>query len=215
MSQLFHPRSNNLARASIVLGVLGVGALLFGFGFFQTTPYVTQVEVAKEQPIPFSHQHHVAGLGIDCRYCHHFVEKSATAGIPSQSVCMNCHNMIWSDSEMLAPVRNAFKSGSPIEWTKVHDLPDFVFFNHSIHVKKGIGCVSCHGRVDKMQLTSKEKSLQMGWCLECHRNPELFVRPRDQITSMDWKPTDQKTLGKQLVQEYHIQSKTDCSVCHR
>jgi hypothetical protein len=215
LSQLFHPRSNNFSRASIVLVMVFGGALLFALGAFQTTPYVTQVGVIREQPVPFSHQHHVAGLGIDCRYCHHYVEKSASAGIPSQSICMNCHSVMWNDSPMLAPIREAYKTGAPVEWSKVHDVPDFVYFNHSIHVKKGIGCASCHGQVDKMQLMYKENTLQMGWCLNCHRNPEQFVRPREEITSMDWKAPDQQKLGKQLVKDYHIQSKTDCYACHR
>jgi hypothetical protein len=215
LAQLFQRRFNTIARVSIVALPLLVGTVLLLLYRFQSSPYYTQVKVIRDQPIPFSHEHHVSGLGIDCRYCHHFVEKSATAGIPSTSICMNCHSVMWNDSPMLAPVRDSYKTGSPVEWSKVHDLPDFVYFNHSIHINKGVGCVSCHGRVDKMPLMWKNMKLQMQECLECHRNPEKFVRPRDKVTDMTWTAPDQIKLGRQLVKDYHIQSQTDCFVCHR
>jgi cytochrome c7-like protein len=178
---------------------------------------VTGVGVARAQPLMFSHKHHVADDGIDCRYCHTSVEDSAFAGIPSTDVCMNCHRQIWNESEMLAPVRESYRTGTPIVWNRVHDLPDFVYFDHSIHVAKGVGCETCHGRVDQMPLVWKVNTLQMEWCLECHRNPERHVRPRDQIVTMGWRPPngDQLTLGRRLVQEYRIERKTDCSTCHR
>src|SRR5262249_46164795 len=141
---------------------------------------------AREQPVPFSHRHHVGGIGLDCRYCHTTVEVSSFAGIPPTKTCMNCHSQIWTNSAMLEPVRESFRSGKSIEWNRVHHLAGFVYFDHSIHVKKGVGCVTCHGRVDQMPLTWQESSLQMEWCLGCHRNPERFVRPREQVFSMDW-----------------------------
>jgi hypothetical protein len=182
----------------------------------QRSPYVTQAEVARPQPIQFSHKHHVNALGIDCRYCHTSVEVSAFAGIPPTKTCMNCHFQIWADSPMLEPVRESYRTGQAIPWTRVHDLPDFAYFNHSIHVNKGIGCVTCHGRVDLMPLTWRQHSLNMEWCLECHREPERFVRPRQYVFSMTWQPEeDQIALGERLVQEYHIQKLTSCSVCHQ
>ncbi len=179
--------------------------------------YFTQVHIVREQPVPFSHKHHVAGLGIDCRYCHTTVETSGFAGIPPTKTCMNCHSSMWSDSPMLEPVRESFRADKSLEWTRVHDLPDYVYFDHSIHIKKGVGCATCHGRVDQMPLVSKEKTLHMKWCLECHRNPEKFVRPRDQVFNMSWQipASEQEKLGPQLVKEYNIQKRTDCSVCHR
>ena len=180
------------------------------------SPYMTQVNVAREQPIPFSHKHHVGGLGIDCRFCHTTVDSAAFAGIPSTKTCMNCHSQIWADSSTLQKVRESFRTGKPIEWIRVHDLPDFVYFDHSIHIKKGVACVTCHGRVDQMPLTWREKTLHMSWCLDCHRHPERYVRPREQVFSMDWQPSeDQISLGKKLVKKYNIQKLTDCTICHR
>ena len=146
------------------------------------------------QPIPFSHEHHVAGLGIDCRYCHTSVEVSATAGIPPTATCYNCHKLIWKDSPMLEPVRSSFRTGEPIHWTKIHDLPDFAYFDHSIHVAKGVGCAECHGRVDKMALMRSEHALQMRWCIECHRNPEAHLRPKEEVFNMKWKAEDQPSF---------------------
>jgi hypothetical protein len=158
----------------------------------------------------------VNGLGIDCRYCHTTVEESAFAGIPPTKTCMTCHSQIWADSPMLEPVRASFRADTSIPWTRVNDLPDFVYFDHSIHVNKGIGCVTCHGRVDQMPLTWRAHPLTMEWCLECHRAPERFVRPRAQVFRMDWEPPRYRlALGQQLVREYHIQPNTSCSTCHR
>lgn len=179
---------------------------------------MTNELVAREQPVQFTHEHHVAGLGIDCRYCHTSVEKSSFAGIPPTETCMSCHSQIWTNAAILAPIRESFKSGIPLKWTRVHDLPDFVYFNHSIHVAKGIGCESCHGRVDQMPLMWQQSPLQMEWCLNCHRNPEKMIRPRDQIVTMGYEPAeDQAVLGPKLVQEYHVNVKqlTNCSICHR
>lgn len=212
--QVFHPSTNAFSRFSIFGAVFFVAFVLWVAYMLNRSPYATRQNVAQAQPVPFSHQHHVAGLGIDCRYCHTSVETSSFAGIPPTSTCMNCHSQIWTNAEMLEPVRASFATGVPIRWTRVHDLPDFVQFNHSIHVQKGIGCVSCHGRVDQMPLTWQAHSLTMSWCLECHRAPERFIRPRDKVFDLAWEPRDQLAMGRELVKQYHVQSKTYCSACH-
>jgi cytochrome c7-like protein len=219
MAQIFPPSTNTLARASIVVSVLLVGAISVGIYAFARSPYVTEVGVARVQPVPFSHKHHVADAGIDCRYCHTSVEESSFAGIPPTKTCMNCHSQLWTDSPMLEPVRESWRTGRSLEWVRVHSLAGFVYFNHSIHINKGVGCVTCHGRVDQMPLIRKVNSLYMEWCLECHRAPERFVRPRQYVFRMDWQPPeDQVALGRRLVREYKIQSTTyltSCSTCHR
>jgi len=219
MAQIFHPSTNTLSKVSIFAGVILIAGLFCVFDLLQRSPYFTQVAVAREQPVPFSHKHHVAGMGIDCRYCHTSVEDSAFAGIPPTETCMNCHSEIWKDSPMLEPVRTSFRENEPLAWTRVHDLPDYVYFDHSIHVNQGIACVTCHGQVDQMPLTWRENNLHMRWCLECHRAPERFVRPRNQVFNMDWHPpVDQGSLGEELVEAYGIgavNNLEDCSVCHR
>jgi hypothetical protein len=168
--------------------------------------------------VPFSHKHHVTGMGIDCRYCHTTVETSAFAGIPPTETCMTCHSQIWTEAPILEPVRASYRDNTPIEWNRVHDLPDFVYFNHSIHISQGIGCQTCHGQVDQMPLTWKVNSLNMEWCLECHRDPAQFIRPRDQVFNMSYEPpADQETLGQRLVAEYEVETRqlTNCSICHR
>jgi hypothetical protein len=214
--QIFHRSANTISRVSI-FGAVFVVAGLLGLGDeVNRSPWITQAHVAREQPIQFSHERHVAGNGIDCRYCHTSVEDSSFAGIPPTKTCMNCHSEIFSNSPFLAPVRDSFANNTPIEWTRVHDLPDFVYFNHSIHVNKGMGCTTCHGQVDRMPLMRQEASLQMEWCINCHRNPEQYVRPRDQVFSVDYRPpSNQAELGARLVEEYHIQKLTSCSTCHR
>jgi hypothetical protein len=212
--QIFHRSANAIAKGSIIGGIALVGLLSWLVYQFNRSPYVTNEHVQLEQPVPFSHQHHVAGLGIDCRYCHTSVEESSFAGIPPIATCMNCHSQIWTNAPLLEPIREAYRSGIPVQWERVHRMADFVQFNHSIHVKKGIGCASCHGAIQKMQLTYQDSPMTMQWCLECHRKPERFVRPRDKVFDMEWQAEDQETLGAQLVKEYRIQSKTNCSVCH-
>jgi hypothetical protein len=183
---------------------------------FSRSAYVTGVGEAVEQPVPFSHKHHVGGIGIDCRYCHTSVETQAFAGFPATKTCMGCHSQVWSDSPMLEPVRASWRTGQSLEWNKVHKLADFAYFNHSIHINKGIGCASCHGRVDQMPLIWKVNTLQMEWCLDCHRQPERYVRPREHVFDMAWKPEeDQMVMGERLVKEYKIQKLTNCSTCHR
>jgi hypothetical protein len=193
-----------------------VGVLALFLAAINRSSYITEVGVARAQPVPFSHKHHVADDGIDCRYCHTTVERAAFAGIPSTKICMNCHSQIWAESPTLEPVRESFRSGRSIEWTRVHNLPRFVYFDHSIHVHKGVGCTTCHGQVDRMPLMWRENSLYMEWCLECHREPERFVRPRQFVFSVSWQaPVEQLELGRRLVEEYKIQRLTSCSVCHR
>jgi hypothetical protein len=223
MAQIFHRSTNTLSRASIFGAVFFLAVAGYALMLINRSSYVTGAQVAIEQPIPFSHKHHANELGIDCRYCHSFVETAAIAGIPPTKTCMNCHSQIWVDSPTLEPVRASFRTDTSIQWVRVHDLPDFVFFNHvfnhGIHVAKGVGCVTCHGRVDRMNLMWQENSLQMEWCVNCHRHPENYIRPRDQVFNMDWEPPggDQLALGTKLMSEYQIHKEqlTNCSICHR
>ena len=216
MSQIFHRSTNTISRVSIFGAAFIVAGLLGLSDQVNRSPWVTGVRVAREQPIQFSHERHVAGNGIDCRYCHTSVENSRFAGIPPTKTCMNCHSEIFANSPYLEPVRASFASGKPLQWTRVNDLPDFVYFDHSIHIAKGIGCESCHGRVDRMPLMWQAQSLQMDWCLDCHRNPEQYVRPRDAVFRTDYQPpSNQRELGARLVAEYQIQKLTSCSTCHR
>src|SRR3990172_336746 len=216
MSQVFHRSMNTLARASLAIGLLGAGG---GVGLVMAvsrSPYATRQGVARAQPVPFSHQHHVGGMGIDCRYCHTAVETSAVAGIPPTKTCMNCHSQIWADSPALEPVRASFRTGNSLQWVRVYDLPEFVYFDHSAHVNKGVGCSTCHGRVDLMPLLSQETSLLMEWCLECHRAPERFLRPKGEVYNAAYQPpANQLELGKQLVKLYDAKPRTSCSTCHR
>jgi hypothetical protein len=219
MAQIFHRRANTISRVTIFGAVFIIAALIWVLLVYSRSSYATQTFVARVQPVQFSHRHHVGGLGIDCRYCHTSVEESAFAGLPPTQTCMNCHSQIWSTSQELEPVRASFRDNRPLEWTRVNALADFVYFDHSIHVNKGVGCATCHGRVDLMPLTYKQNSLQMEWCLECHRHPERYLRPKEYVFSMDWQPSeDQLTLGRELVKKYKIQDQrllTSCSTCHR
>ena len=215
MTQIFHRSTNTLARVSIFGAVFLVAVLLAVFAILDRSSYSTGQGIILAQPVPFSHSHHVAQLGLDCRYCHTTVEKAAFAGIPPTATCMNCHKQIWADSEMLAPVRDSFATGEPIEWVRVNDLPDYVYFDHSVHVGAGVGCVSCHGRVDEMPLMYQAESLQMIWCLDCHREPERFVRPTDEVFNMTWKAEDQAALGAELVSAAGLEPRTACTACHR
>jgi hypothetical protein len=226
MPQIFHPSANTIAKASIFGAVLVACFTGYCTMGYDRSPWHTGVGDRKHQPVPFSHQHHVAGLGIDCRYCHTSVESSHFAGIPPTKTCMTCHSQIWTNADLLKPVRDSWNTQQPIQWQRIHNLPEFVYFNHSIHVAKGIGCVSCHGRVDSMPLMYQVGALTMEWCLNCHRNPENYIRPTDEIYNLTYDPaTDPKhpgmtqaTLGPKLVADYHINTfgqLTNCSVCHR
>jgi hypothetical protein len=217
-AQIFSPNANALAKvsiASILLLITGVVAAMVGI---YLSPWFTDVGIAKEQPVPFSHKHHVDELKIECRYCHATVEKAAYAGYPATETCMSCHSQVWTNSPLLAPVRESYQTGEPLLWNAIYDLPDFVYFNHSAHVNNGIGCSSCHGRIDQQQLAAKAQPLYMGWCLGCHRNVEDNIRPRDQVFNMDWQPpANQAEIGVNLIAEYGIQTEqlTNCAICHR
>jgi hypothetical protein len=195
-----------------------VGGVLYAtvvvtFGF---SPKATDVGYAPEQPVAYSHALHVGRLGIDCRYCHSTVERSAHAAIPPTQTCMNCHSVIRANSEKLIPVKGGYATGMPVEWVRVHDLPDYVYFDHSAHVRRGVGCVSCHGRVDTMETVSQVEPLSMGWCLDCHRNPERHLRPVEFVTRLDWVPEeDRVALGRRLREEHNINPRVDCNTCHR
>lgn len=182
---------------------------------FATMPGTVSVGYAPEQPVPFSHRLHAGDLGLDCRYCHNTVEESAHAAVPPTHTCMNCHTNIRNDSPLLAPIRESYETGEPVEWNRVHDLPDYAYFNHSAHVTRGIGCASCHGRIDTMEVVTQQEPLSMGWCLDCHREPEQHLRPLDRITDMEWAPENQLEIGRRLRQEYNINPSTSCSTCHR
>ena len=216
MPQIFRRSANTLSKLSLAGALILVGSLIFLAILLARSSYVTRAQEFVEQPVQFSHLHHVKDDGIDCRYCHTSVETSPFAGIPPTKTCMNCHSQIWSQAPILEPVRASFREDRPVRWVRVHDLPDFVYFNHSIHIKKGMGCESCHGRIDEMPLTMQQNTLQMEWCLDCHRNPEKFVRPRSEIYTMGYRPpVPQSVIGPQLVNEYAIKPNTSCSTCHR
>jgi hypothetical protein len=219
MPQLF-PRWTNVGSKMSVFGTLASLALLtWASMIYVQSSYGTNAGLKPAQPIPFSHEHHAGGLGIDCRYCHTSVEHSPFAGMPETKTCMNCHSQIWVGSPMLQPVRESYRTGKSIEWERVNNTPGFVYFAHHIHVQKGIGCSSCHGRVDRMPFTQQSASLLMEWCLDCHRDPAKHVRPREEVFKTSYEqPADQQQLGTRLVDEYHIrdvQQLTSCSTCHR
>jgi|SRR5579872_4207646 len=219
MSQIFHRSTNTFSRITIFGAIFFLGFLIWVFTVLNTSAYTTRQAEVREQPVPFSHAHHVGGIGIDCRYCHTSVETSSFAGLPPTKTCMNCHSQIWLTSPTLEPVRASYRDDKSISWIRVHDLPDFVYFNHSIHVNKGVGCETCHGRVDQMPLMMQHANLQMDWCLGCHRNTEKYIRPREYVTRMGYIPNgDQETIGRELQKEYNIQDVrhlTSCSTCHR
>jgi hypothetical protein len=219
MAQIFHRSTNTISRVSIY-GAVFIAAALGYLGWAVTeSPYFTDVNVPREQPVPFSHKHHVTDDGIDCRYCHTSVEKSSFAGIPSTHICMSCHSRLWTTSPMLEPVRLSYQTDKSLEWTRVNAVPDFAYFDHSIHVHKGVGCTTCHGPVGEMPLTWRANTLYMRWCIDCHKHPERFVRRREDVFKADYQPPqDQLALGRQLVKEYKIKDATqltDCYTCHR
>ena len=216
MAQIFRPSHNTIARASIA-GALAL--VLGGVGLaytFSGSPFQTADKVIREQTVAFSHQHHVEGLGIDCRYCHSSVESSASAGMPPTYTCMSCHSQVWNQAPMLAPVRASLEQNTPIEWTRIHQLPDYAYFHHGIHIQKGVGCVECHGRVDKMPLMWKAESMTMSWCLDCHRHPEERLRKPEDVFVMD-SPRLPVEQGLELLKSHNIpvDRLTNCSVCHR
>lgn len=210
------PKWTNSLRALIALAIFLGPPYFLVLAYYGGNPGTTDVGYAPVQPVPYSHALHVGQLGMDCRYCHTTVEDAAVAAIPPTEVCMNCHASVRRSSEKLNLVFESAATGMPVEWVRVHDLPDYAYFNHSAHVRRGVGCVSCHGRVDQMEVVYQAKPLSMAWCLDCHRKPENFLRPKEFITSMDWAPPgSQRELGLRLKDEYHINPSTDCTTCHR
>ena len=232
MAQIFHRSTNLISRLSIYGAVIIVAVLAFALYDLALSSWYTQQHMKLQQPVPFSHRHHAGELGIDCRYCHSSVETSSFAGVPPTQTCMTCHSQIWTNAEILAPVRQSLAEGKPLVWSRLNDLPDYVYFNHSIHIAKGIGCTSCHGQIAEMPLTERAGTLYMSWCLDCHRAPEKNIRPKSEVFNPFYAPpsnthpvqfegvyyTDQASLGRRLTAEYKIQPlKTlqSCSTCHR
>lgn len=219
MAQIFHRGANNVAKASFVVVILLAGVAFVFYSEIARSSYLTGRYLERQQPVQFSHKHHVGDDGIDCRYCHTSVETSYSAGIPPTETCMNCHNNLWADSPYLEPIRESYRENKPIEWQRVHDLPEYAYFNHSIHIAKGVGCSTCHGQIDEMPAVYQENTLQMEWCLSCHREPENFIRPKSEIYNMDWKDSNLTAEERtQLKADYKIRTKemlTSCSTCHR
>ena len=219
MGRVFHPVFNTLSRVAICGTFLLLGAAGVTPYVVERSPYATNQDVTLQQPVPFSHKHHARELGIDCRYCHTSVTQSAFAGIPPTKTCMTCHSQIWTNADLLEPVRRSWETGIGISWQRVNALPRYVYFDHSIHVNKGVGCATCHGAVQEMPLTRQAQPLTMSWCLNCHRAPENYLRPRDEVFNMEYTPPRaQLSLGRELLQTYHVRSKQaliDCSTCHR
>jgi Cytochrome c7 and related cytochrome c/Class III cytochrome C family len=229
MPQIFHRSANLISRLSILGAVLFLGVLSFALYEIALSPWYTDQYVTRQQPVPFSHRHHAGELGIDCRYCHTSVENSAFAGLPPTQTCMTCHSQIWTNASMLEPVRESYRSDTSLAWTRVNALPQFVYFDHSIHISKGIGCTTCHGPIGDMPLTYRDGTLYMSWCLNCHRQPEKFVRPRAEVFDPFYQPpsgthavmfegvnyTDQNEMGRRAVKEYQIDSLQYCDTCHR
>jgi hypothetical protein len=216
MSLLFRPRHNTLAQISLFAVAAGALGGLGGLMVYARTPYARGMQDPIEQPIQFDHRHHTRDEGIDCRYCHNTVDKSPSASIPPTQLCLNCHSQVWNKSPLLEPVRRSFFENKPIEWRRVYKVPDFVFFNHAIHVNKGVGCVSCHGRVDQMPAVEKATPLTMGFCLDCHRHPEKNLRPVSEVANMIWEPAgDAEEVGRALREQNHVETRTSCTTCHR
>ncbi|MGI8668860.1 MAG: cytochrome c3 family protein [Aridibacter sp.] len=219
MAQLFHRGANNIAKASIVVVIVLAGVAFYAYTQIARSSYLTGRYLEKQQPVQFSHKHHVGDDGIDCRYCHTSVETAASAGYPPTQTCMNCHNQLYADQEYLEPIRASYRDNKPIKWERVHDLPGYAYFNHSIHVAKGVGCSTCHGEIDNMPAVYQENTLQMEWCLSCHRQPENFIRPKSEIFNMEWEDSnltaDERTKLKTDYKIRSVQLLTSCSTCHR
>jgi len=216
MASVFPPWSDTALRIAVFATVVSGAAAILGLMVYVRTPWRRSQFEPVDQPVQFDHRHHAQDDGIDCLYCHKGATQSAFAGVPSTELCMGCHSQIWNQSPKLAPVRQSYFSGEPIRWRRVHNVPDFAYFNHAIHVNKGVGCASCHGRVDQMGQVYQVASLTMGWCLDCHRHPEEHLRPLDQITNMAWSAgEDQPRIGRYLAQKLGVRSLTNCTACHR
>lgn len=216
MKVFVFPRWTNKIRQFAGAALGGAPIYLTAFVWYGFSPKTMDVGYQPKQPVPYSHALHAGELGIDCRYCHTTVDQASHAAIPPTETCMNCHRLVRKDSPKLLPIRESHATGTPVEWVKVHNLPDYVFFNHSAHVTRGVGCVSCHGRVDRMEKVSQEEPLSMGWCLDCHRAPEAHLRPPAEVTNMNWTaPGDPVAYGAQLREQGSINPPTHCSTCHR
>lgn len=220
MAQIFHRGANNIAKASIAVIIVLAGVAGYAYTQIARSSYLTNRYLERQQPVQFSHKHHTGDDGIDCRYCHTSVETSASAGMPPTQTCMNCHSQIWSDSPYLEPVRASFRDNQPIQWERVHDLPEFAYFNHSIHIAKGVGCASCHGDVANMASVFQENTLQMEWCLACHRDPAPNIRPQSEIYNTSWSPDDitpeqQREVDEKVKKLRSKEMLTSCSTCHR
>ena len=214
---IFGPRANLFMNVALISIGSAAVVLMLAIWVVPVMGYNTEERFAPEQPVPFSHKHHVSGRGLDCRYCHTTVEKSASAGMPSTAICMTCHSQIWTNAAMLAPDRQSLAQNVPLRWTRVYTLPDYVFFDHSIHIAKGVGCTECHGPIGDMALTWKARTLYMSWCLSCHRDPAPHLRPKDQVFNPHWRRTASTPSGKALMAQYHVDTKnlSDCGICHR
>jgi len=215
VAQLFTKKANKFP-IYILLGVFFILIFIISAFWYWGSPYYTDVGYQPEQPVPYSHKFHVGELGMDCRYCHTGVETSAVAGIPSTQTCMNCHVMVLPDSDSLKVVKASWDTNKPIKWVRVHKSPDYVYFDHSAHINTGVGCKTCHGRIDRMNVVMQTEPLSMSWCLECHRNPADHLRPLSEVTNMNWFPdVDQKEFAQQMIQELNITPPTGCQGCHR
>jgi len=213
---IFRPKHNTLARLSLVILAAGAGGTVGGLLIWPRTPYARGMQAPIEQPLQFDHRHHTRDEGIDCRYCHNTVDKSPFASLPPTQLCLNCHSQVWNKSPLLEPVRQSFIQNKPMIWNRVYKVPEFVYFNHSIHVNKGVGCATCHGRVDQMAAVEKATPLTMGWCLECHRHPEKNIRPVEEVTNMAWQPEgDPAESGRVFAEKNDVHTRTSCSTCHR
>lgn len=215
MPQLF-PKWTN--RLPLIAAVAGAGAVVAVIGFFwyYGSPWYTDVGYRPKQPVPYSHKLHAGDLGIDCRYCHTAVEKAAFAGVPPTQTCMNCHKLILPNSEKLLKVRESWATGEPIPWVRIHDLPDYAYFDHSIHLHAGVGCESCHGNIARMEVVTEQEPLSMGWCLDCHRNPDPQLRRPEDVTKMNWKPgKGHDEFVARNKADKHIKPSQDCAICHR
>jgi hypothetical protein len=219
MAQLFHSSANYIAKASLVGAVVLAAVGGFVYTIVARSSYLTGRYIERQQPVQFSHKHHTGDDGIDCRYCHTSVETAASAGMPPTQTCMNCHSQLWADSPYLEPVRESYRENKPIEWVRVHDLPEYAYFNHSIHVNKGVGCSTCHGDIANMPSVYQENTLQMEWCIQCHKDPTPNLRPKAEIFNTQYDPATQtEEERKKLHSDYKIRSQdlmTSCSMCHR
>lgn len=215
MAQLFPEWTNKLPLMLAVGGILFVSGAV-GFVWYYGSPKYTDVGYRPVQPVAYSHKLHAGDLGIDCRYCHNFVEVSEEANVPPTQTCMNCHKLVLPESEKLLPVRESFATRQPIKWIRIHELPQYAYFNHSVHLHAGVGCSTCHGNVAEMEKVMLVQPLSMGWCLDCHRNPDMYLRPQSELTNMKWvPPADQLEFAARIKKEKHIAPPENCSACHR